>query len=282
MDRINKELLIKEFIEKDFELNEIVDWKIIETKTESVKIKGKKALQEITKEVEYKGTGKIIEIVNDFYLIKCDTNYQSFPKFLIEKDDCIRLKKENLIKNTYDIGYKPNFVKPIYYQDFTTSLDTFYCRFFESVSKINFNPFVNIKGKIIYYQRDYEWDLEDEQNLLESLYQNIPIGKFVFRKRPYEWAKKNQLDVFEVIDGKQRLTALKRFFENEFCDKQGYYWKDFSDLAKYKFLSLSVNQCITPQDISDEDIIDYFFRINTFGKILSNDHLKRVKQNLYE
>lgn len=157
-----------------------------------------------------------------------------------------------------------------------------YYSFTSSTFKTNFNPFVEINGKKVFYQRDLVWTLDDKQKLIDSLYQNIPIGKFVFRKRPYEWCKENNSERFEVVDGKQRFSTLREFWNNEFCDSKGYYWKDFSDSAKRKFLNLFVTISEIPDSISDSDVFDYFLRLNTFGKVMSSEHLEKVKKEVYD
>jgi hypothetical protein len=57
------------------------------------------------------------------------------------------------------------------------------------------------------YQRGLVWTLEDKQALIESIFDDVDIGKFVFAQRPFE----ANAPGYEIIDGKQRLSALIDF-----------------------------------------------------------------------
>src|SRR5687768_11591208 len=87
------------------------------------------------------------------------------------------------------------------------------------------------RGKIrldIEYQRKYVWDDGKASRLIESLLLNVPIPVCYF-------AEDDDFN-FEVIDGLQRITSLRRFMQDEFplngvtvlSEIQG---KTFSELA---------------------------------------------------
>lgn len=61
------------------------------------------------------------------------------------------------------------------------------------------------------YQRGSVWDLERKQNLIRSILRGIPTGVIIVNQRP---------DVHEgyaVIDGKQRIEALRAFIDDEYA-----------------------------------------------------------------
>lgn len=60
------------------------------------------------------------------------------------------------------------------------------------------------------YQRENVWSREDQERLIDSIYQNIDIPKLYLARIE---GKKNF--EFECIDGKQRMTALLNFFKPE-------------------------------------------------------------------
>lgn len=60
---------------------------------------------------------------------------------------------------------------------------------------------------ITFYQRDYVWSQEDKESLIDSIFNHIEIGKFVLVFKGYEG------DMYEVLDGKQRLSALQEFLK---------------------------------------------------------------------
>jgi len=63
--------------------------------------------------------------------------------------------------------------------------------------------------------------LEDEQKLIESVFNRVDIGKFVFIHLGY-----HSDIMYEILDGKQRLTALYRFYTDQFT-YNGYYYSEF-------------------------------------------------------
>ena len=127
------------------------------------------------------------------------------------------------------------------------------------------------------YQRGYVWTQEDKEKLIDSIFNNVDIGKFVFVHR------RNYSDpdspLYEVLDGKQRITALCEFYENKFPYK-GKYYNDLSDRDKWHFCDYSVNVAEVEQ-ADKATILKYFLMINTGGKAISEEHLHKVRK-LYE
>ncbi|BAV39154.1 hypothetical protein BPT24_032 [Tenacibaculum phage pT24] len=149
----------------------------------------------------------------------------------------------------------------------------------------NFNPFmVNKDGEIERYQRDFVWTLEQQQLLIESIFNNVDIGKIILRTRSYEWCKEmyhkqpSDASMCEVVDGKQRLTTLIRWFRNEFCTKDGIYWKDLSLVAKRMFLDYRRLSYGELGDLAtDQDVKNVFLGVNFHGTPMSSEHIEYVK-----
>ena len=58
-----------------------------------------------------------------------------------------------------------------------------------------------------FYQRRQRWDATRQSLLIESFLINIPIPPlFVYETKP---------NVYEVMDGQQRISAIKAFYSNE-------------------------------------------------------------------
>lgn len=126
------------------------------------------------------------------------------------------------------------------------------------------------------YQRDYVWELSDKVELIDSIFNCVDIGKFVFIKNPYT----AQGDSYTILDGKQRCNAILEFYENRFAYKGKYY----NDLCKrdqsfFKNYSISIAEV---SDISEEQILRYFLKLNKCGRIMDKDHLSAVEQLLEE
>lgn len=156
------------------------------------------------------------------------------------------------------------------------------------VSECNVNPYVYLPdGKKEYYQRGYCWTLQDKQNLVESIYQGVTCGKILVRIRSYnevkkQIARKDEPAYRDIVDGKQRLEALRSFIDDEFMDLHGNFYSDLSGSAQRKFTD---NQLISyaeiPEDSPDEVILRQFLKLNFSGVIQSTEHLNYVR-GLYD
>jgi hypothetical protein len=125
------------------------------------------------------------------------------------------------------------------------------------------------------YQRDLVWELEDKVALIDSIMNDVEIGRFVFMKKNYS---STESTMSEVIDGKQRLTALIEFFEDRFAYK-GLKYSEMNPMDKNHFTNKSILR-IDVDQMTIEQRMDYFIRINTTGKAMDAEHLENVKKKL--
>lgn len=130
---------------------------------------------------------------------------------------------------------------------------------------MNMNPF---------YQRGYEWSHEDKLNLINSVFNKIDIGKFVVVHYEYD----ERVYTYEILDGKQRLNALFEFHEGRISYK-GYTFREMSKRDRHFFMD-RVIQVATINYENDEQILNHFIRLNTTGKVISQEHMDRVKNLL--
>jgi len=115
---------------------------------------------------------------------------------------------------------------------YNTSLDTILSRYYHF--GVNLNP---------KYQRDLVWDMDNKLKLIESLFLGRDIGKFVFV------SDDNSDILYEILDGKQRLTTIIEYIENKFSYK-GIFYKD---------LSLEDRRLLRNRTISIADINKNFY-----------------------
>ena len=149
-------------------------------------------------------------------------------------------------------------------QFYNTSLESLLNKFY--LSGVDMNPV---------YQRDYVWDDKDKEALLDSIFNHIEIGKFAFIQRDYSF------DVgYEILDGKQRLSTLLDFYENRLAYK-GVYYNDLSAKDRFTFLNTPVSVGET-NNLSMEQIYEYFYKLNRCGKVMSEEHLKKIKENILD
>lgn len=127
------------------------------------------------------------------------------------------------------------------------------------------------------YQRELVWDNENEEKLIESIFNRVDIGKFVFIHLGY-----HSEIMYEILDGKQRLTALYRFFTDQFTYK-GYYYSELPWEFKYVFEDTSVSVAVTrKENMSEKSILNYFLKLNTSGKPVSKEHLDKIEKRYKE
>ena len=121
------------------------------------------------------------------------------------------------------------------------------------------------------YQRDYVWKEEQQQEFLQSLISGFPVGAIAVVT-----SDKMSDKYVEVVDGKQRLTTLKLFLDNEIPCGDVYY-KDL-DVVDKRFFN---NIFLPYEDLKGQDLktrIEYFCKVNFSGVPQSEEH----KRNVYK
>lgn len=125
------------------------------------------------------------------------------------------------------------------------------------------------------YQREHVWKTRDKVSLIDSIFNNIDIGKIVLVQLDYTH------DIYyEVLDGKQRLSALRDFYEDRF-KYNGYYYSELSRKDKNTFENHSIAYGYLDNP-SKEAIFKTFIKLNTCGKPMARKHLDHVEKLLNE
>lgn len=92
-----------------------------------------------------------------------------------------------------------------------------------------------------FYQRRDRWEEVRQSKLIESFIMNIPVPPlFIYEK---------EFNKYEVMDGQQRITALKAFYNGEFKLKGLEIWKDLNGRT-YSTLPSQVRQGLDRRSIS--------------------------------
>lgn len=91
------------------------------------------------------------------------------------------------------------------------------------------------------YQRRHRWSIERKSRLIESFLMNVPVPPVFLYER--------ELARFEVMDGRQRLTALSDFYADKFQLTGLQYWSDL-DGRTYSTLPSKVKDGIDRRYIS--------------------------------
>lgn len=121
------------------------------------------------------------------------------------------------------------------------------------------------------YQRDLVWTMEQKVSLIESIMTNVEIGKFAFIKNDYSC----EGHLYEIIDGKQRLTALCEFYEDRF-EWRGKKFSElgFSDAHHFTGFPVVYGEV---GELTQQQIYRLFIKMNTSGTPVSQEHLNKIK-----
>jgi len=132
------------------------------------------------------------------------------------------------------------------------------------------------------YQRRQRWTPERQSQLIESFLINIPIPPlFVYESKP---------NVYEVMDGQQRITAIKAFYSNELVLVGLERWPELNGRTYSKLperiksgidrRSISWITVLNESSDSEEDAFAIkqlvFERLNTGGVKLSHQEIRNA------
>ena len=126
------------------------------------------------------------------------------------------------------------------------------------------------------YQRGLVWSLANKQNLISSIMEGSPIGEFIFARKEtthsVEWT---------VIDGQQRIDALRRFVKNEFTDRGGRYFKEYSYREMvYLTERFSNFSAVYIQDLTEEEQANIYINKNIGGVAHTDEELALAREFL--
>lgn len=153
------------------------------------------------------------------------------------------------------------------------------------IKRANWNPYVYLAdGTKKFYQRPLVWTLEDKQNLVESIYQNIDCGKILIRKRSFKELEamgakgETELAFNDIVDGKQRLDAVRGFIAGEYKDLHGNYFADLSYMSQHKFTGHQLfSYAEMPENTPDDAVLRQFLKLNFAGVPQSTEHIEYIR-----
>ncbi|SDH59781.1 Protein of unknown function DUF262 [Leifsonia sp. 98AMF] len=126
----------------------------------------------------------------------------------------------------------------------------------------------------IAYQRKYVWDSGKASRLIESLLLNVPI--------PVCYFAEDDEGVYEVIDGLQRLTTIRKFLDDEFAltgvsvlsELNGDKFSDLAPRDQRRLESRTIRCIVITADSHPDIKFDVFERLNTGAASLTAQELR--------
>ena len=234
------------------------------------------------------GKKLILEDNNSVKIEKCKHGRVA-PKNIIEKLHTNQKPNEGRHKCAicaYHFGYEMGAGDSVnYYDEFENTEDEESLNIYDISSygiSIDVDTLVKRVNKGKYFipdfQRDYVWDDKQASRLIESIIMGLPIPSiFIAKDDNYEGEK------YFIIDGQQRLTTIKRFYNNKFKLKGiigDLNNKDYTNLEEkyrerlgdYAFHVIVIRQ--EKPDDNNDSIFKIFERINTEGTKLSPQEIR--------
>lgn len=126
------------------------------------------------------------------------------------------------------------------------------------------------------YQRDFVWTLDQKQEYIMALLKSRAEIRPVFIQ---EFDGENEK--FEVVDGKQRLSSIFGFINDEFHLEDGTLFSQLSEEDVKKILRFNVEytRFISFSDKIPHDFkLELFLEINAKGTQMSNEQIKKVQE----
>jgi len=143
--------------------------------------------------------------------------------------------------------------------------------------KLDFDVYLPTRGFNL--QRELVWTLKQKQEIIWSILMRRHIPRMAIL---YTYG-----NVYQVIDGKQRLSAMLDFYDNKFQLEMldgMYYFKDLPEdyqnvIGGFEFAYNIVNEDFGNK-ITDSEKIEWFKFINFAGTPQAEQHIKKLSEKV--
>lgn len=130
------------------------------------------------------------------------------------------------------------------------------------------------------FQRGHVWSEKQQIAYIEYFLRGGKSARVVYLNCPW-WASGDQEDYdmpMVCVDGLQRITALRKFANNEIKAFDCFY-KDYEDTPRSTYCNIKINV----NDLkTKEDVLTWYLEMNTGGVVHSEEEINRVKKMLVE
>ena len=128
------------------------------------------------------------------------------------------------------------------------------------------------------FQRGCIWTDEQSSKFIEFVLQGGKTAKAIYLNKP-SWQSDHGLingyDDYVCVDGLQRITAIRKFMNNE-IKAFGHYYREFSGhIRGYCDMRVNINDLKTK-----EAVLRWYLEMNSGGVIHTKEELDRVQKLL--
>ena len=117
------------------------------------------------------------------------------------------------------------------------------------------------------YQRNFIWSKSDQEKLIDSILNNFPLPNLFFLVKD---------DVFEVVDGQQRIRTIINYHKGLLIPKNKEQRKESIEYDSFLEYSL-IRAEITRLDEGKDLIEDFYARVNKTGLKLNKPELNKAE-----
>jgi len=148
--------------------------------------------------------------------------------------------------------------------------------------KIDFDVFLPSYGMNL--QRGLVWTQNQKEQLILSMLRGIALSKFVIVQHRSKAGSEDYL--LKVIDGKQRITTIFSFINNEFpivVQGADVFYRDLhpycqGDIINPNECKCDIHYSYGDAPIKDDTLVQLFEQINFLATPQDVDHLTKIKK----
>lgn len=129
------------------------------------------------------------------------------------------------------------------------------------------------------FQRGHVWTEKQQVAYVEFFLRGGRTARVIYFNSPaFGGSERGDLDdTIICVDGLQRLTAIRKFINNE-IKVFGHYHNEYEDKLGMRYtLKFNINTLL-----NRKDILEWYLQFNSGGTVHSEDELNRVKKLLDE
>ena len=124
------------------------------------------------------------------------------------------------------------------------------------------------------FQRAHVWDDEKRRRYVEYILRGGRSGRDIYFNQA-DWMRDFKAPMY-LVDGKQRLEAVRRFLNNELAIFDGVYYKDFEGGTPYEAeFNFHINDLKTYREVCQ-----WYIDLNDGGVAHTPEEIQKVKDIL--